>query len=150
MQIIPFDDRHQPMFNTLNRQWLDQYHLTEARDLEVLDHPREEIIDRGGAIFIAQSDGVVIGSAALLREREGTYELAKMCVAANFRQQGISKLLLEACLHHARQSNATKLVLFSNHQLREALALYEKYGFRYVEVVDSPFKTADIKMEKDL
>jgi hypothetical protein len=31
--------------------------------------------------------------------------------------------------------------------LKTALALYEKYGFQHVAVEDSPFATADVKME---
>jgi hypothetical protein len=42
---------------------------------------------------------------------------------------------------------AVKIELFSNHQLKNALKLYEKYGFGYIEMKGSPFETADIKME---
>jgi ribosomal protein S18 acetylase RimI-like enzyme len=55
--------------------------------------------------------------------------------------------LIETCLQKAKEIGAKKLSLFSNHQLLTALKLYEKYGFYYVEVEDSPFETADIKME---
>ncbi|WP_315815430.1 hypothetical protein [Paraflavitalea speifideaquila] len=43
-----------------------------------------------------------------------------------------------------------KLTLFSNSQLKTAIGLYEKYGFRHVKVEHSPFATADVKMELDL
>lgn len=32
-------------------------------------------------------------------------------------------------------------------RLETALKLYEKYGFRHVEVTGAPFETADVKME---
>jgi ribosomal protein S18 acetylase RimI-like enzyme len=54
---------------------------------------------------------------------------------------------METCLNKAKELGVKKLVLFSNHQLKMALGLYEKYGFRHVEVKDSPFETADVKME---
>ena len=149
-RIIPYADKHQPVFKALNLDWLDRFHLTEPRDLEVLDRPRETILDNGGVIFLAETNGEIIGSAALMREHDGTYELAKMAVAAEFRGQGISKRLLEACLDYARRTGAKKVVLFSNHQLKAALSLYEGSGFSYVELKDSPFKTADIKMEMNL
>lgn len=116
----------------------------------MLDRPRETILNDGGVIFLAEMNGEIIGSAALMREHDDTYELAKMAVAKEFRGQGISKRLLEACLEHARSAKAKKVVLFSNHQLKAALGLYERSGFTYVELKDSPFKTADIKMEMDL
>jgi GNAT superfamily N-acetyltransferase len=70
-----------------------------------------------------------------------------MAVTADYRGKGISKLLIETCLAKAKEIGAKKLSLFSNHQLQTALKLYEKYGFYYVEVEDSPFTTADVKME---
>ena len=149
-RIIPYNDKHQPVFKALNLDWLDRFNLTEPRDLEVLDHPRETILNDGGVIFLAEMNGEVIGSAALMMGHDDSYELAKMAVAKPFRGQGISKLLLDACLEHARRTNAKKVVLFSNHQLKAALGLYQRSGFSYVELKDSPFKTADIRMEMDL
>ena len=46
-----------------------------------------------------------------------------------------------------KELGGQKLILFSNHQLQTALKLYTKYGFKNVEVTDSPFETADVKME---
>jgi len=50
-------------------------------------------------------------------------------------------------LQKVKELGGKKLILFSNHQLQTALKLYEKYGFKNVEVTDSPFETADVKME---
>jgi GNAT superfamily N-acetyltransferase len=147
IQIIEYTDAHQPDFKALNMVWLERYGLLEPRDLEALDDPRGTILDHGGVIFLAQVDGRIVGSAALMLEHQGVYELAKMAVAETHQGRGISKLLLEKCLGKARALNAAKVTLFSNHQLRTALALYEKYGFQHVPVEDSPFLTADVKME---
>jgi hypothetical protein len=56
-------------------------------------------------------------------------------------------LLIEKCIDKAKDIRAKKISLYSNHQLLTALKLYEKYGFAYVALVNSPFKTADIRME---
>jgi N-acetylglutamate synthase-like GNAT family acetyltransferase len=131
----------------LNLEWLDHYNLTESHDLMILDDPEGTIIQRGGFIWVAEADGKIVGTAALIKEHEGEYELAKMAVTADYRGKGISKLLIEKCLNKAMETGAKKLSLFSNHQLQTALGLYKKYGFRHVEVQDSPFTTADVKME---
>lgn len=149
-QIIQYTDQHQQVFKELNVEWLERYGLLEPRDLEMLDEPHKHILEDGGVIYLAQFDGRVIGSAALIKEHEGVYELAKMAVAVDFRGKGISKLLLDKCLEKARELKATTVTLFSNHQLRTALSLYEKYGFKHIPVVDSPFATADVKMELTL
>ncbi len=150
LRIIPYNDQHADDFKRINWQWLEQYNLLEPRDIEVLSNPKETILDAGGAIFIAEYDGKVIGTAALMREHDGTVELAKMGVIEEFRGRGISKLLLDACLQKARDWKARKVVLFSNHQLSSALSLYKKYGFRDIPVTGSPFDTADVKMELKL
>lgn len=146
-KIIEYTDHHQAVFKELNKTWLDQYNLTESHDLQILDDPRGTILERGGVIYLAEYDRRIVGSAALMKEHGGVYELAKMAVATEYQKMGISKLLLEKCIEKANVLGATKILLFSNHQLKAALGLYEKYGFKYVPVVDSPFLTADIKME---
>lgn len=147
VQIIEYNDQYKQDFRKLNLEWLDKYNLTESHDLVVLDDPKGTILDRGGYIWLAKAGDKIVGSAALMKEHEGVYELAKMAVTAEYRGQGISKLLIENCLSKAKEIGASKLSLFSNHQLLTALKLYEKYGFRHVEVKDSPFETADVKME---
>jgi GNAT superfamily N-acetyltransferase len=70
-----------------------------------------------------------------------------MAVAPSARGKGISRLLMEQCLGKAKQLNAICILLYSNSQLKTAIALYEKYGFKHIPVTDSPFVTADVKME---
>jgi GNAT superfamily N-acetyltransferase len=147
VSIIDYEDIYAGDFKDLNLEWLDKYHLTESHDLMVLNDPRGTVIDRGGYIFLAKEGIDIVGSAGLMKEHDGVYELAKMVVAPAYRGKGISKLLMEACLAKAKEIGAVKLVLFSNHQLTTALHLYESYGFRHVEVKDSPFVTADVRME---
>ena len=149
-KIIEYSYQYQQEFKSLNLEWLDKYNLTESHDLMVLDDPQGTILDRGGFIWLAIDNDKLVGSAALMKEHEGEYELAKMAVTATYRGRGISKQLIETCLNKAKEIGAKKLSLFSNHQLLTALKLYEKYGFRHVEVKDSPFETADVKMELDL
>jgi putative acetyltransferase len=147
ISIIEYQDHHQPIFKALNAVWLIQYNLMETHDIEMLDNPREFILTNGGVIYLAKHNDEIVGSAALINEHNGMYELAKMTVAASHQKMGISKLLLERCLEKAKELRAVKLILFSNSQLKAALSLYEKYGFRHVPVEDSPFVTADVKME---
>ena len=147
IEIIEYEDRYHVEFRELNLEWLDKYNLTEEPDLMVLNDPRGNIINKGGHIWLARCDGEIIGSSALIKEHDGIFELAKMSVGEPWRGKGISKLLIEVCLQKAKELRASKVELFSNHQLSAALKLYERYGFKYVEVKDSPFATADVKME---
>ncbi len=145
--IILYEERYKEDFRSLNLEWLEKYNLAESHDLEILDDPRSTILDHGGFIWLAVADERVVGSAALIKVTNDEYELAKMAVAADYRGRGISKLLIQTCISQAKKIGAKKMTLFSNHQLLTALKLYEKYGFYYVDVEDSPFETADVKME---
>ena len=145
--IIPFAAQYAADFYRLNLDWLDEYNLTESHDLEVLNDPFGTIIHRGGCIFLAMDDTIVAGTAALMKAGDGLYELAKMTVDKNYRGRGISKLLMKRCMEEAQRLQAKKLLLFSNHQLVSALQLYRQFGFTDVPVEDSPFVTADVKME---
>ena len=143
----PYNDTHHAAFRALNMEWLLLYGLAEEPDLRVLADPRGEIIDRGGFIWVAIDQNVIVGTAALIKESGHCYELAKMSVAPNYRGQGAGRRLIEICIDKARDLGAEKIELFSNHQLTSALKLYESVGFKYVPVSNSPFKTADVKME---
>ena len=150
IEIIDYSDEHAGVFKELNLEWLERYRLTESHDLEVLDDPRGTILNNGGQIYLAKEGSTVVGSAAIINEGEGVYELAKMAVAPMYRGKGISKMLIEKCLEAAKQLNAKKLILFSNSQLTTAISLYKKYGFKHIDVTDAPFLTADVKMELSL
>jgi putative acetyltransferase len=149
IRIIEYEKKYQPDFKKLNLEWLDKYKLTESHDLMILDDPEGTVIRPGGFIWLAKADEEIAGTAALMNEGHGIYELAKMSVTEKYQGKGIAKLLIEKCIAKAKEVGAIKLLLFSNHQLQAALKMYEKYGFKHVEIKDSPFETADVKMELD-
>ncbi|MBL7710317.1 MAG: GNAT family N-acetyltransferase [Chitinophagaceae bacterium] len=150
IELIAYQTRYHREFKSLNLEWLDKYNLTESHDLEVLNDPEGTVIARGGCIFLAKEGDEIIGTAGLWKESEEEYELVKMTVAPAYRGKGISKLLLERCLSAAKELGAEKIILYSNSQLKTALGLYEKFGFRHVPVTGAPFLTADVKMELSL
>ena len=150
IRIIEYDNKYQKDFYQLNIVWLDKYKLTENHDLEILNDPDTTIINNGGFIWLATTANKIVGTAAIVKESDGIFELAKMSVDEAFQGKGISKLLIEKCIEKARQIGAKKMELFSNHQLTTAIELYKKYGFHHVTVTNSPFETADVKMEMTL
>src|SRR6516164_9687092 len=114
-RVIPYSSAHAAEFRRLNLEWLDHYHLTESHDLLVLDDPEGTILDGGGVIYLAEEDGIIVGTAALMREEEeDVYELVKMAVTQAYRGRGISRLLIDACLQAAKDLKAKKVTLFSN------------------------------------
>ena len=146
-EIIEYDEKYHADFKRMNLDYLDKYNLTESHDMIILDNPGEIVLGRGGFLWLAKAGEEIVGTVGIMDEGNGIFELIKMCVAESWRGKGISKLLIETCLQKVKELGGKKLILFSNHQLQTALKLYEKYGFKNVEVTDSPFETADVKME---
>jgi len=147
VEIIEYDEKYHSDFKRMNLDYLDKYNLTESHDMIILDNPEEIVIGRGGFIWLAKAGDEIVGTVGIMPEGHDIFELIKMCVAESWRGKGISKLLMETCLQKVKELGGEKLFLFSNHQLQTALKLYTKYGFKNVEVTDSPFETADVKME---
>lgn len=147
IELIDYTDEFAADFKSINLEWLDKYHLTEEPDLRILNDPRGTILETGGVIYLAREKGNIIGSAALIKEHDQVYELAKMTVIPEWRGNGVSKLLMDKCLEKARELKAKKVILFSNSQLTSALNLYRKYGFKHTALTNNHLQTADVKME---
>lgn len=84
ISIIEFDNRYAADFKRLNMEWLDRYELTEPADVLMLDNYQASILDTGGVIYLAKARDVIVGSAALIQESPGEFELAKMAVTEAF------------------------------------------------------------------
>jgi GNAT superfamily N-acetyltransferase len=147
VEIITYSDEYAADFRQLNLEWLNRYDLAESHDLEIINDPKKTILDRGGVIYLAKSETRIIGTAGLVTAEEGVFELIKMAVSPAFQGRGVAKMLLEKCLDTAWQLTARKIFLYSNSQLIPAITLYKKYGFIHVDASNSPYKTADVKME---
>ncbi|UYZ62283.1 GNAT family N-acetyltransferase [Hymenobacter weizhouensis] len=149
-RILDYQPSHQPAFRALNQAWITQYFEMEKPDYDMLDQPERHILEPGGAILMAEYEGELVGTCALIREEEGVFELAKMAVAPAAQGLGIGWALGQAALAKARQLGARQVELLSNSRLKPALALYRKLGFRAVPVPPGPYQRADVKMVLDL
>lgn len=152
MEVVPFDPRHAAAFRELNLAWITMHFQVEPKDLEVLGDPSRSVLERGGAIFIAEAAGVAIGCVALIPHGDdGTLELGKMAVAEEHRGRGLGRRLLTRAISHARSVGAPKVYLESNTKLAAAMHLYESVGFRRVpDRTASPYRRVDVAMVLDL
>ena len=128
VEILPFEARYAPDFKDLNLEWLRKYFLVEPIDEEVLGRP-DLIIANGGAIFLARTEGKVVGTAALIKSDERRFELSKMAVTPAWQGKGISRRLLHAVIGAFAAAGGGELFLESSSILTPALTLYESAGF---------------------
>src|SRR4051794_10633166 len=127
--IMDYEPEHQPYFERFNRAWIEKYFWLEELDKFVLQHPREAILDKGGAILMAAWDGVVAGTVALRKVEDSVYEFTKMAVDEGYRRRGIAEALSYAAIERAKKRGASKVILYSQTGLVPAITMYKKIGF---------------------
>lgn len=138
-------------FETLNREWIEEYFEIEAADRVIFADPFKEIVEPGGQIFFVIAEGKVLGTCAVIRLNDQVFELAKMAVSSKARGHGYGDLLISCVIDFAKQAGAERLILLSNTQLQPAIALYQKHGFKSVPITDAEdYKRVDIQMELKL
>ena len=87
---------------------------------------------RGGTfhVLVDSTAQRLIGTIGLLPVDAETVELRKMYLDAGYRGRGLGRRLLEHALSEARRLGRRRVVLETASVLREAIALYERYGFQ--------------------
>lgn len=145
--IVDFKAEYQNAYKTLNEAWINTYFTLEDADRKALDKPFEYILDKGGYIAIALFNGEPVGTCALLKMDDSTFELAKMTVSDEHRGYGIGLMLGNAVIEKAKTLGAKRLYLESNSSLTPALELYRKLGFKRVSGYSSPYQRCDVQME---
>jgi ribosomal protein S18 acetylase RimI-like enzyme len=151
IEIVTFRPEHAAAFDALNRDWLVAHDLLEPADEPHLRDPVGRILAPGGQIYVALDGETVIGTCAAVPHGPGSFEVAKLAVAAAARGQGVGRRLVDACLDYARRQGATEAVLVSSTRLGAALRLYERMGFRRAPLPAAlPYATADVYMTMEL
>ena len=102
-------------------------------DLDALRPPR-------GAFLVVRDDLQPVGCGGLQRIDGDTDEIKRMWVHPDWRGLGVGSRLLARLEARARQRGRTRVVLDTNATLTEAVAMYERAGYRSVERYnDNPY-----------
>ncbi|MFD2184591.1 bifunctional helix-turn-helix transcriptional regulator/GNAT family N-acetyltransferase [Rhodoplanes azumiensis] len=83
--------------------------------------------------FIAERDGVPVGSAVLVNGGDGVAKLRLILVVPEARGLGLGRRLVEACIDFARARGYAKITLWTQSILVEARGLYASLGFGLVK-----------------
>lgn len=150
IQIVDYRPEHQRYFEAFNRAWIEQFFEMEPVDEWVLTNPDKAILEPGGAILIAYYKNVPAGAVGLRKVDTDTYEFTKMAVDQRYRRLGIAEALSYASFRKALSLGAKTVILYSNTLNAGAIKLYEKIGFRHVEVEAGVYKRANVKMVIDI
>lgn len=149
VQIVPYEEKYQKAFKSLNEQWISTYFKMEESDYKSLDNPDKYILERGGKIFVALYNNQAVGVCALVKMEDPEYdfELAKMAVSPEIQGKSIGWLLGQEIVNAAKDLGASKIFLESNTILKPAINLYHKLGFKKIVGRATPYERSNIQME---
>ena len=149
IEIVGFNKKYSEKFFILNKAWIEESWRLEDSDKKDLLNP-DKIVENGGQVFFALENKIAIGTVAMIKSSDDKFELAKMTVQEDFRGKGIANMLMNECLKFAKQKNAREIFLISNDSLKIARNLYNKYGFKEVDLDSKKYDRGNVKMRLTL
>ena len=149
IEIVGFNKKYSKQFFTLNKAWIEESWHLEDSDKKDLLNP-DKIFENGGQVFFALENKIAIGTVAMIKSSDDRFELAKMTVQDGFRGKGIANMLMNECLKFANENKAKEIFLISNDSLRIARNLYDKYGFKEVDLDSKKYDRGNVKMRLTL
>lgn len=96
-----------------------------------------EVFQKTGSVyFVSLLNSKIVGGGGIY-PTDGlpadTCELVKMYLLPEARGIGLGKAMINECLKFAEQAGYKKIYLETMPELKQALNVYEKYGFEYLE-----------------
>lgn len=130
LQFLTFQPELAPHFKSINEEWIGEMFELEEADASILDHPQEQVIERGGQIWFAKHASLgVLGCCAITPQGDGAFELTKMGVRREARGLKVGERLLQHVLQAASKMPIERLFLLTNKRCEAAIHLYLRNGF---------------------
>jgi len=99
-----------------------------------LDDIAASYLALGHTFLVGEVAGVVVGTGALHFEPDGaTCQLVRVSVRSDARRSGIARALVASLLTLARERGRSRVWVETDAPWRDAIALYERMGFRIYE-----------------
>ena len=149
IEIVWFNKKYSEQFFILNKVWIEESWRLEDSDKKDLLNP-DKIVENGGQVFFALENKIPVGTAAMIKSSDDRFELAKMTVQEDCRGNGVANMLMDECLKFAKENKAKEIFLISNDSLRIARNLYDKYGFKEVDLDSQKYDRGNVKMRLNL
>lgn len=148
VEIVEYTNEFKTEFKRLNIEWLQKFFYVEEFDNEVLSNPEKYILNEGGFIYYAKYNSEIVGTCALMKDKNNTWELTKMAVSEKYQGLRMGEKLARAVINKFLSFNSGTLFLETNSKLIPAIKLYEKLGFLHQENTKdgSHYNRADVYM----
>jgi len=111
--------------------------------------------NKNDVYFVIEVNGKVFGGGGVkpLNNFEGSVcEIQKMYFSPKVRGKGVGNMLFKKCLETAKKIGFKQCYLESAHQLKAAIHIYEKHGFKHLDKAlgDTGHSACGVWMIKDL
>ncbi len=116
--------------------YADEYGLNERMEAYVAEVVAKFLREYDPAhehCWIAEQDGVPIGSVFLVRESDEVARLRLLIVEPKARGLGVGRRLVEECVRFARQAGYREITLWTHSILTAARRIYAATGFELLE-----------------
>lgn len=147
MEIVKYQKKYKQDFIDLNTAWVERFFVMEEEDREILNHV-EDYLKKGGMIFFAVENDEVLATCMAYPSEDKVWEICKLAATGQHTGKGAGSAVFGACMDYAIEHGAKKLTLISNHILKQALHIYEKFGFQRVDLDrEDEYERADVQCE---
>nr|WP_159943516.1 MULTISPECIES: GNAT family N-acetyltransferase [unclassified Nocardiopsis] len=144
------DPRVEGLLAGLLREYTARYGA-EGASRELARYPVSEFAAPHGRIVLAEIDGEVVAGGAVRPYRKDraamaeTAEFKRIWTSDQHRRRGLGRQVMAALEEAARELGYRRVVLFTGPSQPEAVALYERIGYRSLDparIEDLPYPSA--------
>ena len=135
--ISPFDPPDQAAVRALILAGLkDHFGELDPAFNHDLDDIAASYIATGGVVIVAELEDRIVGTGALIPEKPGVSRIVRMSVDRAIRGRGLGKRLVTQLIEIARARGNHQILVETNDDWRDAIALYRSCGFEDERVID--------------
>ena len=146
LRIRPFEPREQSAARRLILAGLgDRWGFIDETLNPDIDDIEATYLRTGQVFVVAESDGELVGTGALVDEGAGTMRMVRISVHSERRRLGIGRALVEHLVAIARERGARRVVVETTRGWHDAIGLYLRCGFRQYDEDD-----ADVHLVREL
>ena len=150
LRVAHDDPRAEGLLAGLLEEYTERYGAEGAAN-ELSRYPVTEFAAPHGCLVLAELDGEIVAGGALRPYRRGrasqadTVEIKRVWTSSRHRRRGLGRLVMTALEGAAHDLGYSRIMLFTGPSQPEAVALYERIGYRWVDpatVEDLPYPKA--------
>lgn len=122
------------IFDEFGFTWEDGGYNSDTEDVQAF------YVDAGGAFWVMEVDGKVVGTGGYMPEGEGVCELCRLYLAKEYRGRGLGRRFYEYIVERCREAGFVKMEIWSDVKLTDAHKLYERSGAQFIgqRICDDP------------